>query len=463
MNLITICIDTLRKDHLGCFGSERVKTPNLDKFFEDAVIFDRFRMNAMPTMPLRRGLMLGRHIYPFKDEMEYPFGPFAWQPIGHREPTMAESFKAAGYMTGMVTDCYHYFNPGMNLHKGFHSYNFIRGQEGDPLITGPTHSDPNQWLDEKMAESGFRTFFEQYVRNVDNRMYEEEYFAPRVFTAAEQWLHRNACYYDKFFLHIDSFDPHEPWDPPKFYTELYNPGYKGKEVIFPESGPCDHLSESEINHIRALYAGKVTMVDRWFGHFMEKFELMGLAENTAVLVVSDHGILLGEHGLMKKGTYMLYSEVMEVPMMLKLPKGIPGQKRINGFIQECDIAPTMLKHMGVPVPGAMDGFDFWPLITGEKEAVRPYAAGAFGDHGYVEDDQYFYVRPIIGEGKARLYDMKADPAQENNLVNTDPDALKTMEAKFTAAAEGLDLPEKTMDGSVKFKKYVPLPVKPDGF
>ena len=166
MNLIMICIDTLRKDHIGCFGNPWIRTPNLDKFFEQSIVFDRFRPNAIPTIPLRRGLMLGRPVYPYVDDSQFPFGPMGWQPMGQAEVTLAETFRNAGYVTSMVVDPWHYFFPGMNFHKGFHTWEFIRGQEGDPLVLGPTHQDPKEFFDEKMSGSYFQNFYEQYNRNV---------------------------------------------------------------------------------------------------------------------------------------------------------------------------------------------------------------------------------------------------------------------------------------------------------
>ena len=349
----------------------------------------------------------------------------------------------------------------MNLHKGFHSWEFIRGQEGDPLITGPTHQDPAEFFDDKMSGSAFQFYFEQFIRNIDSRKVEEDYFAPQVFSAAEKWLHINARYYDKFFLHIDCFDPHEPWDPPEYYTDLYDPGYKGKKYIFPQTGPCDYLSESEINHIRAMYAGKVTMVDRWFGHFMEKFELMGLDKDTMIMVISDHGILLGERGLMKKMGPYLYKEVLEVPMMLRIPGGIPEEKRIKGFIQECDFAPTFLNRLGVDLPESMTGLDFWPLITGEKKAIRDYAIGGFNDWAYVQDDRYHYIRWLSGEKKKHLYDMEKDSGMERNLSEEMPEALKDMEAKMISGLDGWSPPKNMIKASAKDLPYTPIPVRSD--
>jgi arylsulfatase A-like enzyme len=162
-----ICIDTLRKDHIGAFGNPWIRTPNLDKFFEQSIVFDRFLPNAIPTIPLRRGLMLGRPVYPYVDDHKFPFGPMGWQPMDVSEVTFAETLRNAGYVTSMIVDPWHYFHPGMNFHKGFHTWEFIRGQEGDPLVLGPTHQDPNEFFDEKMSGTYFQNFYEQFIRMIN--------------------------------------------------------------------------------------------------------------------------------------------------------------------------------------------------------------------------------------------------------------------------------------------------------
>ena len=96
---------------------------------------------------------------------------------------------------------------------------------------------------------------------------------------------------------LEVFDPHEPFDPPFPYDEMYNPDYKGQRFIWPTYGKSDLYSEEELKEIRALYAGEVTMVDRWLGHLLDNVEHLGLMDDTMIIVVTDHGHLFGEHGM----------------------------------------------------------------------------------------------------------------------------------------------------------------------
>src|SRR5262249_33418185 len=137
----------------------------------------------------------------------------------------------------------------------------------------------------------------QYLRNVAGREREEEYFGPRVMRTAAEWLERFA-HRGPFYLHVECFDPHEPWDPPASYVD---PARVGEErIIYPRLGRSSYYDERDLQSIRELYAGEVRMVDRWIGHLLDRIDSLGLRENTVLVFLSDHGIFLGEHGLLGK-------------------------------------------------------------------------------------------------------------------------------------------------------------------
>ncbi|MBW1775484.1 MAG: sulfatase-like hydrolase/transferase, partial [Deltaproteobacteria bacterium] len=220
-----------------------------------------------------------------------------------------------------------------------------------------------------------------------------------------------------------------------------------------------HMSEEEIKHIQAMYAGKLTMVDRWFGHFMEKIDLMGLKEDTAILFLSDHGLQLGDHGIIKKVAYGLYTELLEAPMMLMMPGQSP--KSISGFVQECDIAPTILKQLGLELPESMTGLDFWPLVTGEKEAIRDHALGGFHTFSYIQDDEYHYFRSLVGEPKPQLFDLEKDPKMLENIAESKSDACQIMEDKLLQGLGGWTPPKELLGKRVMDLPYIPFRLKGD--
>src|SRR5437867_2781718 len=150
--------------------------------------------------------------------------------------------------------------------------------------------------------------------------------------AAAGWLEQN--HRDRFFLYVDTFDPHEPWTPPQHYTDLYDPGYEGKEVIYPAYAHDDYMTREERHHCRALFAGEATLVDRWTGYLLERAESLGLFENTAILFLSDHGFYLGEHGYIGKSlitpsahqSISLYPEMCRIPFLAHMPGQAAGTR-----------------------------------------------------------------------------------------------------------------------------------------
>ena len=443
MNFIVVIIDSLRKDHMGCFGNPWIHTPNFDRFSEQAIIFDNFRPNGVPTIPFRRGFMLGRSVFPYWDfkVRQDLTGLLGWQPLGDEEITLPQVLQSGGYVTGLVTDSPHYCAPGMNFHRGFDGWQFIRGQECDPFITGESRVDPKRFMYEGLEGTKMQNLLEIHVRNMEDRLSEEDCYAPRVFRLAEKWLEHNAKYYEKFFLLIDCFDPHEPWDSPRYYTDIYDPDYMGREIILPQNGLDKYLSPEEKKHISALYAGEVTMVDRWFGNFMEKFRLMDLDEDTAVLFLSDHGLMLGERDLYKKLPWFLYREVLDIPMMLMMPQKQRQKKRVNGFIQESDLAPTILNMLGLKLPDTMTGSDFWPLVTGQKDTIREYALGGYHTHAYLWEDSYHYFRDLNNASASYLYDLNKDPSMLESIVQEEPHVKQMMEDKLQQALDGWKPPK----------------------
>jgi arylsulfatase A-like enzyme len=368
MNVILIISDTLRRDHLGCYGNPWIRTPHLDRFAERCVIFDRAMVSSFPTVPCRNDVMTGRFTFTYKP----------WAPLGAEEVTLAETLQRAGTVTGLVVDTPHPFTPGFNYQRGFQAWEVIRGQEGDRWKSAPREM-PLPCQPHKLR--GANNTVVQYLRNVAGRRLEQDYFAPRTMRAAAEWLEEN--HGSPFFLYVDTFDPHEPWDPPRHYVEMYDPGYEGEEVIYPSYDRCDYLSEAELKHCRALYAGEVTMVDRWVGMLLDRAESLGLLENTAILFLADHGFYLGEHGYIGKSLITpqyqqavpLYPEVCAIPFLAHLP-GMTASRRSAALVQPADLMPTVLELAGAEVPATVQGRSLKALIEGGAERVRDIAVAS---------------------------------------------------------------------------------------
>jgi arylsulfatase A-like enzyme len=365
---VLIVSDTLRRDHLGCYGNERIRTPNLDAFARRATVFDRAYCASFPTVPNRNDILTGRYTFTYQQ----------WGPLSSDDVTLPEVVGPAGVLTSLIADTPHPFVPGFNYQRSFQHFDLIRGQEHDPWKTEPMEVH-FPCAPEKLRNPDHAVV--QYLRNVADRQREEDYFVARTMRAAARWLEENHLR-QPFLLYVDTFDPHEPWDPPQHYVDLYDPGYEGEEVIYPRYDTIDYLSEAELRHCRALYAGEVTMVDTWFGYLLERLEALGLMDSTAVIVTSDHGFYLGEHGYIGKALirvgfqYLpLYPEVAAVPLLVYVP-GASGGQRLDALAQSVDLFSTILELLGVDVPDTARGHSLLPPMRGDGEIPRELAIAA---------------------------------------------------------------------------------------
>jgi arylsulfatase A-like enzyme len=207
--------------------------------------------------------------FPFRDRPEeQKRAPVrGWLPIPEEQPTLAEILKGQGYHTMLVTDTYHEFMPPMNFHRGFDVLRKFRGQEQD------YYKDPSSVSEEEMQRYLVLEPIEvrQYLANTQGRKSEEDWFAPKVFSEAtsvlEQAVLDGADRGQPFFLVVDCYDPHEPWDPPGRYVSLYDlNGYEGKEPFNPQYGADDYLTNRQLLRMRTLYSAEVTMVDHWLAN-----------------------------------------------------------------------------------------------------------------------------------------------------------------------------------------------------
>ena len=439
LNVVIIVLDTLRKDHIGVYGNSWIKTPNLDALARESIIFMDAHPESLPTIPFRRSTHTGIRTFPFREyhprkgDMVQVYG---WEPIPESQTTIAEILRWKGYTTAFITDTYHYFKPSMNFHRGYAQWQLIRGQEVDPYKTAPRPSPEK--LARHIPESGIcehmMTILPQYLTNTAERETEEDYFAPRVFSAAIKWVEENKEA-EKFFLFIDSFDPHEPWDPPQKYRDLYYPNYEGREVITPNySASTDYLTPDELKYMRACYAGEVTMVDAWLGRFIEKMRELELLDETLLVLTSDHGHQLGEHGMTGKIPWGLHPELMDIPLLIRHPDGYKRGTRVSGFVYNHDIVPTILSFLDIEPPAPVDGEELWSLVSGEREE-RGYATSGFNGYVWTKDKEYVYISDYSRK-REYLYDVKRDPGQTMNIVEENRDIANEMFQRVLKDAGG---------------------------
>lgn len=460
MNVVVIVADSLRVDHVGCYGS-RVKTPNVNELAMEGTVFEQAFSEGLPTLPTRTTWWTGRYTFPFR----------GWQQFEHSDLLLAEVLWDKGYKSALISDTYHMHKPIYNCGRGFDDVIWVRGQEYDPWIVDPNIPvDITKYHRLKGDETDnlWKPRFEQYLRNVSWIKNEEDYFVARVVKEAINWLDNiveNKKQRDKLFLWVDCFDPHEPWDPPEPYRSMYDPAYSGQEIIDPVAGDiAGYMTPEEVSHTKALYAGEVTLVDKWIGMLIEKLRELELYDNTLIIYMSDHGEPFGEHGYIRKAKPYNYGYLVNIPWIIKHPEGIGRRKRIRAIVQTVDLMSTILDFLNISTEKLelpflaptrrmfpqdivvssrrvnLHGSSLIPLMDGEVEKVRDYAyIGHYGRQWSIRNHEWSYHLTIDGSKPPELYNVKRDPGEQENLISDETDAAKDLELELRNFVDNITL------------------------
>jgi arylsulfatase A-like enzyme len=447
-NVVLVILDSLRKDHVGAYGNPWIKTPNLDALAKESLLFSRAYPESAPTICARRAIHTGLRTWPFRD-WEPPKGDDillqGWQPIPEGQTTLAEILKENGLATMFMTDNMHQFKASYNFQRGFDAFNFIRGQTTDnyqPIWTFPPEKVQDALLKGNVA--AMRLQMSQYWANVAGsnvpaRKTEEDWFSPRVFTGAME-LMEVAREEQPFFLVVDIYDPHEPWDSPEEYVSLYDDSYDGREPYSVIYGPSDYLTGRELERMKARYAAEVTMVDRWLGNFLDKMDELGLSENTLLFVLSDHGVAHGEHGYTGKPSYALWPEVTDIPFFIRHPEGAGAGVVSDYYASTHDVAPTILGFLGIEPQKPMDGQDLSVLFEGGEPEERAHFTLGYNTHAWARDEDYVMFARNDGS-EAKLYDLRRDPNMNTDIASSNQDVINRMWSAYVLADAGGPLPE----------------------
>ncbi len=426
MNLIVIVTDTLRADHLGCYGSDRVRTPNLDRLAAEGVVFTNTYADGLPTIPMRRVFYTGNSILPEGQ----------WRPLLPDDVTVAEILRERGYTTALIADCYHMFKPGMNFHQGFDSWQWIRGQESDAWRSGPRDIvDPRQHMPEHLWNPEYDERLRQYLMNMQDRESEEDYIVARSCRAAMDWLEENLDN-APFMLWLELFDPHEPWDAPQRFRDMYFDDYPVEDFQFGYGVHKEDVREEDYPALRGLYAAEVSFVDLWIGRLLERVGQLGLDDDTVVVVTSDHGTHLGEQGCIQKTPGLLNSLVAQLPLIMRHPDEQFAGMRIDALASGMDLAPTLMRLTETEDHPPMDGEDLWRLVTGDTESLHDWLLIGFRGFAAARTLDWHYFQhtqdPTAGQGPA-LYDLAADPRETTNVVDEHPDVVEGMRRLIAGA------------------------------
>ncbi len=391
MKAIMVMFDSLNRRMLEPYGCDWVHTPNFKRLAEHSVTFDNAYVGSMPCMPARRELHTGR----------YNFLHCSWGPIEPFDDTMPEILNKNGIYSHLISDHYHYWEDGgATYHSRYSSWEIVRGQEYDPWK--PAVKKPE--IPETVGGLG------RNIHNWVNREHlaeKKEHYQTVTFDNAIEFLKQNADE-QNWFLHIETFDPHEPYFAPDRFRKLY-PKPEGKHFDWP---PYREVQEDpgDIERCRMESAALHSMCDESLGRILDFMDKYDLWKDTMLIVNTDHGFLLGEHGCWAKCWAPFYNEVAHIPLFVWDPRSAAQGERRSSLVQTIDLAPTLLDFFGREIPPDMQGVPLRETVKNDSPAREAGLFGLFGGHVNCTDGRYIYMRGPAADNKP-LYEYTLMPTE----------------------------------------------------
>jgi arylsulfatase A-like enzyme len=388
-NLVVVVLDSLNRHLIEPYGGTEFETPVMAGFARDALCFRRHHVGSLPCMPARHDILVGA--------LDFLWRP--WGSIEVWEEAITRELGRHGVTTMLVSDHPHLFETGgENYHTDFTAWRYERGHENDPWRTLPDPSWagapalPARRAPAHMYYDDSRTYFRS----------EEDFPGPKTMAAAAEWVRTAAGRHDRFFLFVDEFDPHEPFDTPEPYAGRYDPEWEGPlEIWAPylvDAIASGQLTPRQARQIRANYGSKLTMIDHWLGRLLDAIDEAGLRESTAVVLCTDHGHYLGEHDLFGKPGAPVYSELGRIPLLVRWPGQAP--RDIDALTTSVDLHATIAAFFGVTPGHPTHGRSLIPLIEGRAASVRDVALfGYWAGHVGITDGRHRYLR---GAGRSNF-------------------------------------------------------------
>ncbi|WP_330286083.1 sulfatase [Streptomyces sp. NBC_00576] len=428
MKAIMVMFDSLNRRLLPPYGDAWTHAPNFARLAERTATFDNAYAGSMPCMPARREIHTGR----------YNFLHRSWGPLEPFDDSMPELLKRAGVHTHLASDHPHYWEDGgATYHGRYSTWEFFRGQEGDPW--------KGQVSDPVIPEDLKKLRWHGYRQDWVNRSYmptEDRHPQTLTFDAGLEFIETNRDA-DRWFVQIETFDPHEPFFSHQRYKDLYPHTYDGPHFDWPDYKRVVE-TDDQVTHARHEYAALVSMCDHSLGRVLDAMDEHDLWEDTLLIVNTDHGLLLGEKGWWGKAVQPWYNELVHLPLFVWDPRApqAAGQRR-QALVQTVDLAPTILEFFGVERPDDMQGV---PLPVESDTPVREAALfGMHGGHVNVTDGRYVYMRAPASAENGPLLEHTLMPTHMRERFS--PAELVDMELAepfgFTKGVRTLRIPGRT--------------------
>ncbi len=382
MKTVFILFDSVNRLMLEPYGGKALKTPNFSRLEEKCITFDTHYIGSMPCMPARRDMQTGRHSFLHR----------SWGPLEPFDNSFPEILKTKDVHSHLVSDHYHYWEDGgATYHTRYNSHEFIRGQESDPwkvMLESPIDRIREKYHPSQNDLSSMQNPY-NYMINREFIKEEKDFPSVQCFKGGIDFLHQNKNA-DNWFLQIETFDPHEPFFAPKRIKEKFQTSYKGPILDWPR---YDRVTESqdEIEEIRSNYMALLCFCDELLGTMLDYFDQHNMWNDTALIVGTDHGFLLGEHDWWAKNRMPLYEEISHIPLFFYHPDfSTKGGEHRKSLTQTIDLMPTFLELYGAPIPPEVQGKSLIPIIQKDHSPRTASMFGYWGGGINVTDGQYTY-------------------------------------------------------------------------
>ncbi len=466
-NFLLISTDQQRADHLGCMGNSVIQTPNIDRLAAAGMRFTTGYVQNPLCMPSRATIATGL----------YPSSHRVWcngVPLSTQQITLAHLLTERGYRTALIGKAH--FTPfGAAASYGFREAVSTWREEDLANWTGPYYGFEHVQLaigHGTGVRGHYRHWLEADFSDVLEIVDHDHEHAPRPTNAHQSWKSRvpAECHHstwvaeaaidwlrahrrEPFFLWASLPDPHHPYCPPAQYCDMYEPAdvpapvrregeLDDKPPHFKQASleglategtsvqaRAGRFSEAQMREILAHTYGMISLIDLNVGRILDELDTLGLADNTVVVFTSDHGDLMGDHGLINKGPFH-YEGLLRVPFIWRWPGHIPRGSVKESLVGLIDIMATFLGIAGIEPPGPAQGLSLLPVLTGEQEDVRAALLVEFLS-GCRQDWNLRTIRThdwkltyYAGKEYGELYDLRNDPHEFTNLYHDSGYAAK---------------------------------------
>ncbi|KQC15344.1 MAG: hypothetical protein APR56_01735 [Methanosaeta sp. SDB] len=397
INVLLVSIDSLRADHLGCYGYGRETSPQIDRLAREGTIFLNHISTTSWTLPSHISLFTGQEISAHGVATD----GFSLHPA---VPPLAELIRDAGFRTAAFCTS-PYMNAAFGFDRGFDLYYNTDSERGDYLDTVLPSEETKE-----------RSHL--------------DITSPRIAELANSWLEENAE--QPFFLFLHFWDPHYDYTPPPPYDRIFNPGYTGNidarnygnnDRVNPEMDPRD------LEQIIALYDGEIAFTDHHLGTVIDKLKELGVYDQTLIVITGDHGEEFFEHD--NKGHRIsLYEEVIRVPLVVRRPGQAPGGNRVEAPVGIIDVAPTILDLLQITRPGSIQGTSLAPWLNGGEPDGERFLLSELSPVLYSLRGEGVKLLHNADAGATIVLDLESDPAETHSVEITSGPQFERLNREF---------------------------------